>query len=249
MLGRTHNEILDARLRQPAPATQRFCAATGAVKPVGEMIRFVVGPEGTVVPDLRGRLPGRGIWITSTRQALETAIARGAFTRGFKREVRQTADLVQNTERLLEHAALNALAMCHKAGRVAIGFAKVEAALAGARVVALLHAAEAASHGRRKLAAVLARRGDAPAIAAFDAFTTEQLDLALGRSNVVHAALLTGPESDTFVARTARLARFRTGPVTDPCRSGDYESGKSANAEMRVDVMITRLPRAGRPKT
>src|SRR6516225_7531116 len=144
MLGRSHSDALDAGPHKRAPGTHRFCAASGAVRPVDEMIRFVVGPDGTAVPDLKRRLPGRGIWITATRQALRGAIARKAFARAFKRDVRLGPDLVETTERLIERAALDALAMCHKAGKVAIGFANADAALARARVAGLLHAAEAA---------------------------------------------------------------------------------------------------------
>jgi predicted RNA-binding protein YlxR (DUF448 family) len=192
------------------------------------MIRFVVSPEGAAVPDLKRRLPGRGVWITATRAALGTAIARKAFARSFKRDVRVAPDLVDSTERLLERAALDALAIAYKAGRVVAGFAKVEAALIEDDALALLHASDAAPDGVRKLNATLRRsRGDGPhsggsaggsdgrhgAVAVLDAFTSAQLDLALGRSNVVHAALLAGPESKAFLTRSARLERFRTGTV------------------------------------
>jgi predicted RNA-binding protein YlxR (DUF448 family) len=211
MLARRHDSAGDLGTGKSAPGTQRFCAVTGAVRPVEELMRFVVAPDGTAVPDLKRRLPGRGIWITATRQALRAAITRNTFARGFKREVRVASDMVETTERLIERAALDALAICHKAGKVAIGFANVEAALARAPVVALLNAAEAAPDGARKLAAALRRRADVAEIAVVAAFTSAQLDLALGRSNVVHAALLAGPESETFLARSARLERFRTG--------------------------------------
>src|SRR5262245_54478937 len=157
MLGRSHSDTLDAGPHKRAPGTQRFCAVSGAVRPVDEMIRFVVGPDGTPVPDLKRRLPGRGIWIMATRQALRSAIARKAFAHAFEREVRLAPDLVETTERLMERAALEALAMCHKAGKVAIGFANADAALARARVAGLLHAAEAAPDGARNPA-----RGRAP---------------------------------------------------------------------------------------
>jgi uncharacterized protein len=215
MLARLHDSALDGGTRKRAPGTQRFCAVTGVVRPVEELMRFVIAPDGTAVPDLKRRLPGRGIWITATRQALRVAMARKTFARGFKREVRVASDLVETTERLIERAALDALAMCHKAGRVAIGFANVETALARAPIVAVLHAAEAAADGVRKLTATVRRRADFAEIAVFDAFTSAQLDLALGRSNVVHAALLAGPESATFLARSARLERFRTGSLSE----------------------------------
>ena len=107
-------------------------ARPAQVTPVGDLIRFVVAPDGSVVPDLKRRLPGRGVWVTATRHALAEAVTRKVFARGFKRDVRVAPDLVDVTERLLERAALDALAIAHKAGRVAAGFAKVEAAL-GAR--------------------------------------------------------------------------------------------------------------------
>jgi predicted RNA-binding protein YlxR (DUF448 family) len=216
MFARTHEIAGDAGTRQAASARQRFCAATGSVKPADELIRFVVGPDSTVVPDVKGRLPGRGIWITATRQALEAALARNAFARSFRRDVRADADLVERTEHLLAQAALDALAVCRKAGRVAVGFTKVEAVLARDRVAVLLHAVEAASDGVQKLAAALRRCTDAERICVFRAFTSTQLDLALGRSNVIHAALLTGRESETFVTRALRLERFRKGPVRHP---------------------------------
>src|SRR5260370_8860234 len=144
MLGQPQDRVLDLGARKTAPGMQRFCAATGAVRPVDEMIRFVIGPDGVAVPDLKRRLPGRGIWIAATRQALYAALARKAFARAFKDDVRVTADVVDTTERLIERAALEALAICHKAGKVAICFANVAAALARARVVAVCNAAVAA---------------------------------------------------------------------------------------------------------
>ena len=89
-----------------------------------------MGPDDAIVPDIKRRLPGRGVWLTATRNALGTAIARKAFARAFKREVKIASDLIATTERLLEQAALEALAICHKAGKVAIGFGNVDGALA-----------------------------------------------------------------------------------------------------------------------
>jgi predicted RNA-binding protein YlxR (DUF448 family) len=204
-----HNEI-DEGPRRVAP--QRLCIATRTVRPVDHMIRFVVGPDGAIVPDIKGKLPGRGVWVTANRTALATAVSRKAFGRSFKREVRVAHDLAGMTEHLLERAALDALAIAHKAGRVAAGFAKVEAALSAEPVAALIRAADASPEGVRKLDAAVRRRlgegtGD-PAV--IDRFSSTQLDLALGRSNVVHAALLAGPASAGFLARWRSLARFRS---------------------------------------
>src|SRR5579872_7281642 len=98
-------DVLDGGPREAAPGAERFCAATGMVRPVDDMIRFVVAPDGSPVADLKRRLPGRGLWITGTRDALRTAISRKAFTRGFKRDVAPAPDFVDATERLLEQGA------------------------------------------------------------------------------------------------------------------------------------------------
>jgi len=214
MLAQPLDDALDAGPRKTALGAERLCASTGTVRPVDDMIRFVVSPEGSAVPDLKQRLPGRGVWITATRSALGQAIARKAFARSFKREVRIAPDLLDSTERLLERAALDSLAIAYKARRVVPGFAKVEAALVDGDAVALLHASDAAPDGVRKLNAAARRNSDdRGSVAVLAAFTSAQLDLALGRSNVVHAALLAGPESKAVLARLARLERFRTGTV------------------------------------
>jgi predicted RNA-binding protein YlxR (DUF448 family) len=203
--------------RKPAAAGgERFCALTRTAKPVDELIRFVAGPNGEVVPDIKRKLPGRGIWITATRAAIDEAVKRRVFARGFRKEIRPGDDLGALTEQLLERAALDALAIVGKAGQIAAGFGKVEDAIGNGNAVALIHASDAAADGTRKLAAALRRRGDeGEKIPSIDAFSSQQLDLALGRLNVIHAALLEGPVNATFLARTQRLTRFREGTSTD----------------------------------
>ena len=115
---------------------------------------------------------------------------------------------------MLERSALDALAIAGKGGRLVMGFAKVEAAIAQENIEALIHASDAADDGTRKLNAGLAalqrKMAEKPReTAIIDLFSGGQLDLALNRPNVVHAALLGGPGSETFLARVARLQRFR----------------------------------------
>jgi uncharacterized protein len=212
-----HDSDLDRGATSVAAGTGRTCALTRSLMPVSEMIRFVVGPAGEAVPDIKRKLPGRGIWVTSTRAAVAEAVKRNVFSRGFKRQVQVAPDLAAQTERLLERAALDALAMAGKAGHVAGGFAKVEAALSRDDVLALIHATEAAADGKRKLDAARDRsqREKQRQISVIDAFSGTLLDLALNRPNVVHAALLAGPGSETFLARVLRLERFRTGNSPD----------------------------------
>jgi predicted RNA-binding protein YlxR (DUF448 family) len=209
---------LDRGTTSVASGTLRHCALTRELKPVSELIRFVVGPAGELVPDVKRKLPGRGLWVSGTRTALEDAVRRNVFARGFKRELRVGTDLPATAERLIERSALEALAIAGKAGQVIGGFAKVEAALERSDVRALIHARDAASDGRRKLDAVLHRKtGEKLAeIIVVDLFSGAQLDLALNRPNVVHAALLAGPGTETFLARATRLQNFRNSPASAP---------------------------------
>jgi predicted RNA-binding protein YlxR (DUF448 family) len=217
MLAIAQDNELDRGATSVAPSVHRLCALTREVKPVEDMIRFVVGPGNHVVPDIKRKLPGRGIWISGTRAAVEEAVKRNVFARGFKREVRVAGDLAATAERLIERAALDALAIVGKAGSLVAGTGKVEAALERDEVLALIHAADAAGDGTRKLNAALQRKmQEKPRETAIvDLFSGAHLDLALNRPNVVHAALLAGPGSETFLARVARLKRFRNPPVVD----------------------------------
>jgi len=213
MLAIAQDGELDGGATSVAATTERTCALTREVRPISELVRFVVGPAGEAVPDVKRKLPGRGIWVTATSAAIADATERNVFARGFRREVHVPQDLAAQTERLLERAALDALAIAGKAGAIVGGFAKVEVALGRDSVLALIRAADAADNGKRKLAATLRRNtgGKPGEIAIIDTFTGAQLDLALSRPNVVHAAVLAGPGSETFLARVARLTRFRTG--------------------------------------
>ncbi len=212
MLALADRQDTDQGPREGRRGTERSCALTRAVRPIDELIRFVAGPDDAIVPDLKRKLPGRGVWVTATRDSIDQAAKRNVFARSLKREVRAAKDLGAEVELQLEGAVLDALSMVHKAGRVAIGFGRTEKALDAEPVAAVLSASDGSADGLRKIAGAAARRqtaenpGEIPIIAAF---TTAQLDLALGRSNVVHAALLAGPASNGFLARYRSLERFR----------------------------------------
>jgi uncharacterized protein len=218
---RLAEDTVTFREAHAAPARERLCIATRQVRPIGELMRFVIGPDGAVVPDLKRRLPGRGVWITARRHLLEEAVRRRIFERGFKAEVRVSAGLADELDRLMEQWALNALSMAHKAGLVILGFAKVEAAVAAAPLVVLIRARDAGEENGRRLATALRRRADhAGEGKIVEALTCAQLDLALGRLNVVHAALLAGRASETFLARWRFLEYFRA----DDLDNRDYGS-------------------------
>jgi predicted RNA-binding protein YlxR (DUF448 family) len=204
---------LDNGPRTDKSATVRMCAVSREQRPIDELIRFVVSPQGEVVPDLKHKLPGRGLWISASRQTIAEAVRRHQFKRGFKRDVRVAGTLPADTENLLARSAVEALAIAAKAGRVISGFAKVEAALGGAGVQALIHASDGAEDGIRKLNALARQnagnRSEIPGFQVITALTSSELDLALGRSNVVHAALLAGPAGKTFLSRSQILVRYR----------------------------------------
>jgi predicted RNA-binding protein YlxR (DUF448 family) len=190
---------------------ERTCIVTREKGEPDRLIRFVVGPDGAVTPDIRARLPGRGAWLTGTAAVLQLAIKRKAFARAFKREVAADAALAGQVDDLLQRDALQALAFANKAGHVICGAAKVEAALGKGSVACLLHAVDGSADGVRKIEAAARRAGfgDADRLVRVQIFESRQLDLALGRSNVIHAALLAGGVTNSFLSRAARLERFR----------------------------------------
>jgi predicted RNA-binding protein YlxR (DUF448 family) len=204
---------LDNGPRTNRSGTERMCAVTRQVRPIDELIRFVVAPTGEVIPDLKRKLPGRGLWVSASHKAVAEAVRRNQFGKGFRRDVRVALTLPTDTENLLVRGAVEALAMAAKAGQVVAGFAKVEGALQGHQAVALIHAADGAADGIRKLDAILRQKagndGESPEFPVIGVLTSEQLDLALGRSNVIHAALLAGAAGKTFLSRSQILVRYR----------------------------------------
>ncbi|MFG1464891.1 RNA-binding protein [Xanthobacter sp. DSM 24535] len=191
----------------------RLCLATRAVTPVAQMIRFVMGPDGTIVPDLAAKLPGRGAWVTATRAALAEALKRKAFGRAFKGKGTIPPDLPDLIDTLMLADTRSALSMANKAGRVITGTTKVDAALHADPVRVLLHAADGRPDGKRKLDGIARQReaaGMSP-VDIVDCLSGLELDLALGRSNVVHAALLAHPTTAGFLARCRKLERWRMG--------------------------------------
>jgi uncharacterized protein len=223
---------LDNGPRTDRSATMRMCAVTREVRPIGELIRFVVSPQGEVIPDLKRKLPGRGLWISASRRTVAEAVRRNQFSKGFKRDIRAAATLPGDTEALLVRGATEALAMVAKAGQVVSGFSKVEGALREGQAQALIHASDGAADGIRKLDAIVRqKRGNPGESQEFPAefpivnvLTSAELDLALGRANVIHAALLAGPASKTFLSRCQILVRYRMADddkTADAARNSD----------------------------
>ena len=193
--------------------SQRRCIVTRAERSPDDLIRFVVAPDGAVVPDVARKLPGRGVWVTADKANVAAAVKTNAFAKSLKRPVAATPDLSQAVDVLFEKRVLEALSLANKAGLVATGFDKVEKVLDGGRAAALVHGSDAAADGRnrldRKFSAIQRDRGQAATVV--DWLTIEQLSLAIGRSNVVHAGLKPGGATQRFLRDAERLRRYRAG--------------------------------------
>jgi len=191
----------------------RRCALTRVERNPDDLLRFVADPEGRLVPDLSRRLPGRGVWVTADKASVAAAVEAKAFAKSLKRAVVVAPDLPSTVEALFVRRVLEALSLANKAGLVTTGFEKVEALLVKGRAAALVQGADAAEDGRRKLdrkfAAIQRDSGKADPIV--DWLTIEQLSLAIGRPNVVHAALKQGGATQRFLGEAERLRRYRSG--------------------------------------
>jgi uncharacterized protein len=191
--------------------SERLCAVTREALPPEALIRFALGPDGQIVPDLERRLPGRGVWVSCHQKTLEKAINTKAFSRSFKSQVNVDPDLPERIGVMMARRVLDALALANKAGRVVSGFQQVDGALEKGTVAVLLHGTAAAADGRQKLdrkfQAIQRERGARVPI--LDVLTIEQMSLAIGRPSVVHAALIPGGLTERFLREAERLSRYR----------------------------------------
>ena len=197
----------------------RQCAVTRAKKSPEELIRFVAGPDGTVVPDLARDLPGRGVWVDGTYAAVAAAVRQKAFARSLKRQVSVPADLPASVERLMLRRLSEALSLANKAGLIVAGFAKIEALMARKRFIVLIHAMDAAADGVAKLDGkfnALAKGGDAQ-MAPIRDLSGAEMSLAMGRPNVIHAAAAEGGATRRLIAEAWRLRRYRLGQEASGC--------------------------------
>jgi predicted RNA-binding protein YlxR (DUF448 family) len=203
----------DAEPAADGDGRMRLCAATREAVDVEGLIRFVADPQGEIVPDLSRRLPGRGVWIKAEKAVVAQAVKTNVFARSLKRAVRPDPALPDRVERLIEKRAVEALAIANKAGLVTTGFEQVDSLVQGGGALMLVQSADAAVGGRerlaRKFAAVSRSHGRKTALVT--SLSTEQLSLAMGRSNVVHAALTQGGAAARFLDEAERLQRYRSG--------------------------------------
>jgi hypothetical protein len=220
-------------------AVMRRCALTRAALPTVDLIRFVAGPDGVLVPDIRNRLPGRGVWVTNSRTGIREAVKRRILPRALKAEVGVPADLDAEVDRLLRRDALQMLSLANKAGAVTSGFAKIE----GMRgpILTLVEAADGSEAEIGRLVGITRGRGprqSEPRI--IRVFSSGEIALSIGREHVIHAALAVHPASSAFLDRAARYMDFLSdgpakrndasscgpsGVLQDPPREGSEARG------------------------
>ena len=181
----------------------RRCIVGGGTFPKESMIRFVVAPDGTLAPDVAGRLPGRGFWLRADRDVINKALVGKSFAKAARSAVEVPDDLVRRLEDLLARRCLDLIGLARRAGRLAAGFEKVQAALREEPKGVLIVASDAAAGGRAKVQAL------APGLVTIDPFTAAELGGAVGRDAIVHMAVEPGRLADALIAEAGRLAGVR----------------------------------------
>jgi predicted RNA-binding protein YlxR (DUF448 family) len=181
---------------------ERRCIVTGETGPKAGLVRFVVGPDAQVVPDVLGKLPGRGIWVTAGRSELTKASAKGLFSRAAKAPVTVPDGLVDEVERQLARRVIDLVSLSRKAGDAVAGFEKVKDWLAQGRAIVLMQASDGSVRGKSKLWTPEGGRF-------FGCLGSDELGLAFGRESVIHAALAAGGLTQRVIEDAARLAGVR----------------------------------------
>ncbi|MBA3810281.1 MAG: RNA-binding protein [Caulobacteraceae bacterium] len=188
-------------------ARERRDIVSGEVMAEARLIRFVAGPDLSVIPDIARKLPGRGLWVAADRASVGAAARKGLFARAARTRLMARPDLADQVEALLLRRLLAGLGLARKAGALTSGFEKVLAAVLADRAAFLVEAADGAADGRRKLVAAARRNPRPPSLIGL--FASAELDLALGAENVIHTAFLAGRSADRWTSDVERLSGFR----------------------------------------
>lgn len=181
---------------------ERRCIVTGETGPKSGLVRFVVSPDNVIVPDLAGKLPGRGIWVTADRATLATAVKKGLFARAARQQVTVPETLVQDVEDATARRVVELVSLARKAGRAVAGFEKVKDWLAQGKARVLLQASDGSDRGKGKLWTPEGGRW-------FGCLTASELGLAFGRDYVIHGALAAGGLGNRVVEEAAKLTGLR----------------------------------------
>ena len=182
---------------------ERKCIATGEVQPKSGLIRFCIGPEGQVVPDILARLPGRGVYVSADRAAIDKAAKKGLFARAARQPVKLPDGLADLVEELMLRRVVDLISLARKAGAAVMGYEKVKDWLAQGKAAVLIQASDGSERGKTKLRAP---DGEGRFIGLL---TAGEMGLAFGRERAIHAALAAGGLSDRVVEEAARLAGLR----------------------------------------
>jgi uncharacterized protein len=184
-------------------APQRRCIVTGTSGGKGGLVRFVVGPDGCVVPDISEKLPGRGLWLQCRRDIVRQAVSKRSFQRAARAQIVVEDDLDRRVEALLTRRLIDLIGMARRAGLSVQGFAKVRALLDARAAAALIVASDGAEDGRRKLRAL------GPELPCIEALSAAELGQAFGRETAVHAALRPGALAAALLKEAGRLTAYR----------------------------------------
>lgn len=202
----TDNTDEPAVLTEDPPGKLRRDIASGQSVDTSGLIRFVVTPDGGLVPDLAGKLPGRGMWVASERQALETALKKNIFSRSARRQVKAGPDLLQTVHTLLRSRCLDLLGLARRDGSLINGFEKVMASVKSGQVAWLVEASDGASDGRTRILSAAKVQNRVPNLCG--CFSNAELSLALGTENAIHVALLSGRRVQRWSLEMTRLSGF-----------------------------------------
>ncbi len=196
-----------------AAARERRDIVSGEVLPDNRLLRFVADPDGRVVPDAAAKLPGRGLWVEASRDAVNKAVEKKLFARAAKAQVSAAPDLCDRAENALAARMLGDLGIARRSGALVLGFDNVLRALEGPKPPkVLIEAFDGSRDGKRKLYAA-AHRLELDCVV-IESLTSAELGLALGRENVIHAAVQPGGLAERLIFDAERLSGFR--PSTRP---------------------------------
>ncbi len=185
---------------------ERKCIATGDTQPKFGLVRFVVGPDATVYPDVMGKLPGRGMWVSAERKAIEKAASKGAFARAAKQKVKVPEGLADEVEKQLARRVVDLISLARKSGDAVAGYEKVKDWLSKEVAEVLIQAADGSGRGKTKLST--------PHYGSYIGWLSQdELGLAFGRQTVIHGALASGGLTLRVVEEAQRLKGVRKNEV------------------------------------
>lgn len=190
---------------------ERTCIVTRKNASVETLIRFVIGPNNQIVPDLKAKLPGRGVWVSARHSVIEAATNQKAFNKSFKTDVEVAPNLAHIVDTLLLKSALSNLSMARKAGAIVMGATKVDAAIRSGQVILVLHAKETKEDGKQKIAQAIhtIQQQTNRNIKTISLFTSDEMRVAFGANPVMHAALLDTKAAEGFLKTIYKLLAYR----------------------------------------